>query len=166
MALNATEVETARLQLAETTQFYVFPLLLETVLWGRFSTFTSALRVIFISLYFSHLYHSSVHFNLCSSVNVSDPAKPIETDDMSVLRSRGLNSRSKRVMVTFTLIMYVLSTICWAIDVRRVWSDLNITIPGELSIPPKDLTHQNTMNTLLRIIQSITNNICVRSDCD
>ncbi|KAE9388883.1 hypothetical protein BT96DRAFT_1025279 [Gymnopus androsaceus JB14] len=127
MSLNATEVETARLQLAETTDFYVFPLLTETVLWAIFTFLVST------STY--------------------------------VLVSRGLNSRSKKVMFTFTLVMYTLSTIDWAIDVRRVWTDLKITIPGELTLPPKDLTHQNTMNTLLRIIQAITNNICaVMSD--
>ncbi|KAE9402384.1 hypothetical protein BT96DRAFT_552681 [Gymnopus androsaceus JB14] len=123
MSLNATEIETARLQLAETTDFYVFPLLAETVIWAIFTFLVST------STY--------------------------------VLVARGLNSRSKKVMVTFTLVMYTLSTIDWAIDVRRVWTDLKITIPGELTSPPKDLTHQNTMNTLLRIIQAITNNVCV-----
>ncbi|KAF9068135.1 hypothetical protein BDP27DRAFT_1364300 [Rhodocollybia butyracea] len=57
--------------------------------------------------------------------------------------------------------MYVLSTLDWAIDVRRVWTDLKISIPAELLSPPRDESKLNTINLLMRIIQSITNNICV-----
>ena len=39
-ALNDTEVEAFRQSLAEMTDFRLFPLLAETVLWGRFSART------------------------------------------------------------------------------------------------------------------------------
>ncbi|KAF9062285.1 hypothetical protein BDP27DRAFT_1428064 [Rhodocollybia butyracea] len=123
MALTATEVDNVRQSLADSTNFFVFPLIAETVLWGIFTVL------------------------ICTST--------------TLLVSRGLHARSKQVMLVLTLLMYVLSTLDWAIDVRRVWTDLKISIPAELLSPARDESRLNSTNVLLRIIQSITNNICV-----
>ncbi|KAF5391004.1 hypothetical protein D9757_004037 [Collybiopsis confluens] len=82
------------------------------------------------------------------------------TQNDLVDRSRGLEARSKKVMFALTLFMYILSTLDWAIDVRRVWTDLKISIPAQLESPPRDESKLDTINILIRIIQAITNNIC------
>lgn len=43
MALTEAEVDAVRLALAETTDFRVFPLLVETILWGMLSLLVSSL---------------------------------------------------------------------------------------------------------------------------
>jgi hypothetical protein len=67
-------------------------------------------------------------------------------------------------MLAFTLVMYVLATLDWAIDVRRVWTDLKVSISAKLSSTPQD-NEESALSTenavLLRVIQAITNNICV-----
>ncbi|VDC05836.1 unnamed protein product [Peniophora sp. CBMAI 1063] len=122
-ALAAAEVEVVRQDLAQTTDFRIFPLLAETVLWAIFTV----------------LIVTSTH----------------------ILLSRGLRSRSNRIMLAFTLIMYVLSTLDWAIDVRRVWTDLKISLPAELSSPPRNEHELDQLNVALKIVESIANQICV-----
>jgi len=109
--------------LQQTTDFRVFPLLAETILWAIFTVL-------------------------------------IVTSTCILLSNGGLHTRAKQVMLTLTLVMYVLSTLDWAIDVRRLWTDLKRSLPAELSSPPLDETRLNEVNTALHIIQSITNNIC------
>ncbi|KIK57320.1 hypothetical protein GYMLUDRAFT_61335 [Collybiopsis luxurians FD-317 M1] len=57
--------------------------------------------------------------------------------------------------------MYGLATLDWLIDVRRVWTDLKTSVPALLDSPARDESTLNTENVVLRIIQAITNNICV-----
>ncbi|KAF9067917.1 hypothetical protein BDP27DRAFT_1403527 [Rhodocollybia butyracea] len=123
MSLSEAEVEGVRQTLAETTDFRVFPLLVETILWAIFTVLIFTMSYIVIS--------------------------------------RGLRARSKQIMLAFTLVMYTLATLDWAIDVRRVWTDLKVSIPEELSSPQDNDSALNTENMLLRVIQAITNNICV-----
>ncbi|VDC05837.1 unnamed protein product [Peniophora sp. CBMAI 1063] len=117
------EVEVVRQDLAQTTDFRIFPLLAETVLWVIFSV----------------LIVTSAH----------------------ILLSRGLRSRANRIMFALTLIMYTLSTLDWAIDVRRVWTDLKISLPAELSSPPQNEHGLDQLNVALKIVESIANQICV-----
>ncbi|KAF5360276.1 hypothetical protein D9758_009133 [Tetrapyrgos nigripes] len=80
-----------------------------------------------------------------------------------ILLSRGIRSRPKKIMLALTLAMYALSTLDWAIDVRHVWTDLEVSIPGQL-VDPTNVEMQasvNRMSTLLRVVQAFTNNICV-----
>jgi hypothetical protein len=123
MSLTEVEVDVVRQNLQQTTDFRVFPLLVETALWAIYTVLIS------ISTYLAVF--------------------------------RGLQTRSKKTMLAFMLVMYLLSTLDWAIDVRRVWTDLKISIPGELNSPPRDESSLNTENVILRIIQAITNNLCV-----
>lgn len=68
-------------------------------------------------------------------------------------------------MLALILVMYGFATLDWAIDVRRVWTDLKISIPAELSSPLHNESVLNTENTVLHIIQSTTNNISVSHPC-
>ncbi|KZV66277.1 hypothetical protein PENSPDRAFT_97250 [Peniophora sp. CONT] len=122
-AFWAADAEAVRQSLAQTTDFRIFPLLAETVLWAIFTV------LIATSTY--------------------------------ILLSRGLQSRSNQVMLTLTLVMYALSTLDWAIDVRRVWTDLKISLPAELSSPVPGEDELDKLNVALRIVQAITNNVCV-----
>ncbi|KAF5374330.1 hypothetical protein D9758_004603 [Tetrapyrgos nigripes] len=62
--------------------------------------------------------------------------------------SRGIRSRPKKIMLTFTLAMYALSTLDWAIDVRHVWTDLEVFIPGQL-VDPTNMEMQASVNRVL-----------------
>ena len=64
-------------------------------------------------------------------------------------------------MLVLTLTMYTLSTLDWAIDIRRVWTDLKVMLPAELSSPSINEDGLNNLNTALRVVQAITNNLCV-----
>ncbi|KAF9067918.1 hypothetical protein BDP27DRAFT_1327992 [Rhodocollybia butyracea] len=113
------EVEVFRQSLAETTDFRVFPLLVETILWTIFTVLIFTMSYIVMSS--RALKNNNAHPHACN------------------VWTRHLD---------------------WAIDVRRVWTDLNISIPAELSSQDNE-SALNTENILLRIIQAITNNICV-----
>ncbi|KIK57322.1 hypothetical protein GYMLUDRAFT_263096 [Collybiopsis luxurians FD-317 M1] len=140
MSLPLEQVDAVRQILQQTADYRVGPLLLETALWGNL--------------------YSPEWF--CES-EIDDSPLAIFTILISASSYiiMGLQARSKKVMLILTLFMYILSTLDWAIDVRRVWTDLKISIPAELDSPPPDESKLNTTNVLIRIIQAITNNICV-----
>ncbi|KAJ7885016.1 hypothetical protein B0H13DRAFT_2666910 [Mycena leptocephala] len=107
--------------LANTTNFRVFPILAETVLYAIFTV------LICMSSY--------------------------------ILITRGLRSRSSKIMLAVTLVLYALSTWDWAIDIQLLRDDLKVFLPADLIQPPPDHTRRLKVNTALHISQSITNNI-------
>ncbi|KAF9256467.1 hypothetical protein L218DRAFT_1081347 [Marasmius fiardii PR-910] len=76
-----------------------------------------------------------------------------------ILITRGLASRTSKIMLTITLILYGLSTWDWAIDVLLLRDELKVLLPGDLVQPPPDHRHRVQVNSALRISQAITNNI-------
>ncbi|KAK7046358.1 hypothetical protein R3P38DRAFT_3421014 [Favolaschia claudopus] len=75
--------------------------------------------------------------------------------------SRGLRSRSNKLMLAITLTMYLFSTWEWALDIHFLRDDLQVFLPADLIQPPPDHTRRVQVNTALHIAQSITNNINV-----
>ncbi|KAK6984851.1 hypothetical protein R3P38DRAFT_3103168 [Favolaschia claudopus] len=117
------QVEIHRANLASTTNFRVFPVLVETALYAIFTVLIS------VSSY--------------------------------LLLSRGLRSRSNKVMLAITLTMYLFSTWEWALDIHFLRDDLKVFLPADLIQPPPDHTRRMQVNTALHIAQGITNNINV-----
>jgi hypothetical protein len=160
--LGTSEVEILRQNLAETTDFCIFPLLAETILWGKhvYSFFFLAyLRLTNASPSNFHGAYSNIYLHLSVIVLLLTSTATIHAVHA---RIRGLRTRPKQAMLAVTLVMYVLSTLDWAIDVRRVWTDLKCSLPAQISSPARDESGLDRLNTALRIVQSITNNICVR----
>ncbi|KAF7351740.1 hypothetical protein MSAN_01607200 [Mycena sanguinolenta] len=120
-ALTAEQVQLHAAHLASTTDFKVFPLLVETALYAMFTI------LIMMSTYF--------------------------------LTTRGLRSRSSKVMLAVTLVMYGLSTYDWAIDIHLLRDDLKVFLPADLIQPPPDHTRRTQVNNALHISQSIVANI-------
>ncbi|KAJ7464310.1 hypothetical protein B0H11DRAFT_79858 [Mycena galericulata] len=119
--LTAEQVQLHRQNLADTTNFRIYPILAETVLYAIFTVLVSTSSYILIT--------------------------------------RGLRSRSSKMMLAVTLIMYGLSTWDWAIDLRLLRDELEVFLPSDLIQPPPDHTRRLEVNTALHISQSITNNI-------
>ncbi|KAL0057852.1 hypothetical protein AAF712_015502 [Marasmius tenuissimus] len=119
--LNQQQVEEHRQKLASFTDFRVFPVLAETVLYAIFTV------LIITSSY--------------------------------ILLTRGLRSRSTRMMLATTVILYGLSTWDWAIDILFLRDDLKIFLPADLIQPSPNHVRRIQVNTALHISQSITNNI-------
>ncbi|KAJ7447438.1 hypothetical protein FB451DRAFT_1290323 [Mycena latifolia] len=122
-ALTAEQAQLHADHLASTTNFRVFPLLVETALYAIFT----ALIVV----------------------------------ASRILITRGLHSTSSKVMLAVTLVMYLLSTWDWAIDVHLLRDDLKVFLPADLIQPPPDNARRAHINTALHISQSIINNLCV-----
>ncbi|KAJ7435272.1 hypothetical protein FB451DRAFT_1464395 [Mycena latifolia] len=78
-----------------------------------------------------------------------------------ILVTRGLHSRSSKLMLAVTLVMFGLSTWDWAVDVHLLRDDLKLFLPADLIQPPPDNSQRVKINTALRISQAIINNICV-----
>ncbi|KAJ7464308.1 hypothetical protein B0H11DRAFT_2285165 [Mycena galericulata] len=116
--LTAEQVQLHRQNLADTTNFRIYPILAETVLYAIFTV------LIVTSSY--------------------------------ILITRGLRSRSSKMMLAVTLIMYGLSTWDWAVDIRLLRDELEVFLPSDLIQPPPDHTRRLEVNTALRISQSIT----------
>ncbi|KAJ6460514.1 hypothetical protein C8R45DRAFT_1029296 [Mycena sanguinolenta] len=120
-ALTAEQIQLHAAHLASTTDFKVFPLLVETMLYAMFTI------LIMMSTYF--------------------------------LTTRGLRSRSSKVMLAVTLVMYGLSTYDWAIDIHLLRDDLKVFLPADLIQPPPDYTRRIQVNNALHISQFIVANI-------
>ncbi|KAF9265017.1 hypothetical protein L218DRAFT_997974 [Marasmius fiardii PR-910] len=76
-----------------------------------------------------------------------------------ILLTQGLASRTSKMMLATTLILYGLSIWDWAIDVLFLRDDLKVFLPSDLIQPLPDHHHRTQVNAALRISQSITNNI-------
>ncbi|KAJ6484582.1 hypothetical protein DFH09DRAFT_397258 [Mycena vulgaris] len=122
-ALTAEQAQLHADHLVSVTNFRVFPLLVETVLYSIFTV------LIVIASY--------------------------------ILVVRGLSSRSSKIMLAVTLIMYGLATWDWAVEVHLLRDDLKLLLPADLIQPPPDNQKRLRINTALRISQSIMNNLCV-----
>ncbi|KAJ6518545.1 hypothetical protein DFH09DRAFT_1194114 [Mycena vulgaris] len=75
--------------------------------------------------------------------------------------ARGLRSRSGKIMLAVTLVMYGLAAWDWAVEVHLLRDDLKVFLPSDLIHPPPDNSQRHKMNTALHISRSIMNNICV-----
>ncbi|KAJ6514046.1 hypothetical protein DFH09DRAFT_1197032 [Mycena vulgaris] len=122
-ALTAEQAQLHASHLASSTNFLLFPLLVETVLYAIFTV------LIFISSY--------------------------------ILIARGFRSRSGKIMLAVTLVMYGLAAWDWAVGVHLLRDDLKVFLPSDLIHPPPDNSQRHKMNTALRVSRSIMNNICV-----
>ncbi|KAJ6540729.1 hypothetical protein B0H19DRAFT_1269276 [Mycena capillaripes] len=127
--LTPEQVQLHLQHLASTTNFRVFPILAETVLYGESPPLLTAIFTVLI----------------CMS--------------SYILITRGLRSRSSKMMLAVTLILYALSTWDWAIDIQLLRDDLKLFLPAELIKPVPDHARRVNVNTALHISQSITNNI-------
>ena len=95
-ALTAAEVEVVRQYLAQTTDFRIFPLLAETILWGKFHVLrmSPSLR---LTIDRSDLYRSYCHHNSYSHVGfwriqilviLADPLNAVRAGfDLALTRS-------------------------------------------------------------------------------
>ncbi|KAJ6528619.1 hypothetical protein DFH09DRAFT_1185765 [Mycena vulgaris] len=122
-ALTAEQAQLHADNLANMTNFRMFPILAETVLYAIYTA------MIITSSY--------------------------------ILIGRGLQSRSRKLMLAVTLVMYGLASWDWAIDIHLLRDDLKVFLPADLIQPPPDNAQRVKMNAALHISQAIMNNICV-----
>ncbi|KAJ7511151.1 hypothetical protein B0H11DRAFT_1954177 [Mycena galericulata] len=78
-----------------------------------------------------------------------------------ILITRGLESRTRKMMLAVTLVMYGLSTWDWAIDILLLRDQLKVFLMADLIQPPPDHSKRLQVNAALHVSQAITNNICV-----